>query len=371
MKRKNHLINVIISVFFLFITLKSALAVPFEYSVIHREGESVCIGWGTPPFYDFSAQNGTFVPYTGASQTVDLNAQNLIMGDNLTMQTNANITTEMPNCTNTGIVGNSTYFDGIAGYVSVAADAHWDFMSGTNDFTIETWVKYDVVKTAAGQYDIYLAHDTGGGNQNKWMFVRTNDFYGGGYGLYFHANGGGSVFLFDYEFVPLASKWYHLAVTRDGSDWVLYVNGTAVDTASSSYSIPLISAPLTMGQGEGIGYFNGSMDEVRMYNRTLTATEISNSYSQGIKRMVSNVTSNNDLMAYWNFDKDANDYSGFGNNGTLEEGSYINTNCTYYNITSGGFSSKSLIFNGNFNMNTNLNITGCIIYNGGILGNCT
>jgi hypothetical protein len=39
--------------------------------------------------------------------------------------------------------------------------------------------------------------------------------------------------------------------------------------------IPDVSAPLTIGQAEGRGFFNGLIDEVKIYNRALTATEVS------------------------------------------------------------------------------------------------
>jgi hypothetical protein len=83
----------------------------------------------------------------------------------------------------------------------------------------------------------------------------------------------------DYEtaagsLLPL-NTWTHLAVTYDGSTIRLYVNGTQVATKAVSGSIISSTAPLRIGGDSVWGeYFTGLIDEVRIYNRALSATEI-------------------------------------------------------------------------------------------------
>jgi hypothetical protein len=69
--------------------------------------------------------------------------------------------------------------------------------------------------------------------------------------------------------------WSHLAVTYDGATLRLYVNGTQVATRAQTGAITSSTNPLRIGGNAVWGeYFNGVIDEVRVYNRALSAAEI-------------------------------------------------------------------------------------------------
>ena len=73
-------------------------------------------------------------------------------------------------------------------------------------------------------------------------------------------------------------RWTHLAATYDGSTLRLYVNGTQVAQLARPGSISHARpARLRIG-GNGVWgeWFNGWIDEVRIYNRALSAGEIQN-----------------------------------------------------------------------------------------------
>ena len=69
--------------------------------------------------------------------------------------------------------------------------------------------------------------------------------------------------------------WTHLASTYDGVTLRLYVNGTQVTQLAASGSITTSTGALRIG-GNAVWseYFSGLIDEVRIYNRALTAGEI-------------------------------------------------------------------------------------------------
>ena len=75
---------------------------------------------------------------------------------------------------------------------------------------------------------------------------------------------------------PLAlNTWSHLASTYDGSALRLFVNGTQVATKAVSGAMPNTVNPLRIGGNAVWGeYFSGLIDEVRVYNRALSAAEI-------------------------------------------------------------------------------------------------
>jgi hypothetical protein len=72
--------------------------------------------------------------------------------------------------------------------------------------------------------------------------------------------------------IPLGS-WTHLAATYDGTTLLFYVNGTQVGITIVSGNISAASGGLSIG-GIGEEYFQGLIDEVRIYNRALSASEI-------------------------------------------------------------------------------------------------
>jgi hypothetical protein len=71
------------------------------------------------------------------------------------------------------------------------------------------------------------------------------------------------------------NAWSHLASTYDGSTLRLYVNGVLVSSTAAAGSLAASSGVLRIG-GNGVWpeWFAGLIDEVRVYNRALTAGEI-------------------------------------------------------------------------------------------------
>lgn len=74
--------------------------------------------------------------------------------------------------------------------------------------------------------------------------------------------------------VPL-NAWTNLASTYDGSNLRLYVNGTLVATRAGTGAIATSNLPLRIGGNSLWGeWFNGMIDEIRLYDRSLSASEI-------------------------------------------------------------------------------------------------
>jgi hypothetical protein len=67
-----------------------------------------------------------------------------------------------------------------------------------------------------------------------------------------------------------ANTWAHLAATYDGTTIRLYVNGVQVATGAQTAAISTSTSALAIGANFYGEYFNGLIDEVRIYNRALT-----------------------------------------------------------------------------------------------------
>jgi glucose/arabinose dehydrogenase len=82
------------------------------------------------------------------------------------------------------------------------------------------------------------------------------------------------------------NTWSHLAATYDGSRMRLYLNGSEVSSRNESRPIRTSNQPLTIGGDFDYGqYFDGMIDEVRIYNRALNVTEIQSDMISPIKEL--------------------------------------------------------------------------------------
>lgn len=81
------------------------------------------------------------------------------------------------------------------------------------------------------------------------------------------------------------NQWNHILVMSNGmGDVKFHINGTETVTSDPNPSPSgLVTNQLTIGySSRGAEYFNGSIDDVRIYNKTLTSTEISDLYDSPI-----------------------------------------------------------------------------------------
>lgn len=81
------------------------------------------------------------------------------------------------------------------------------------------------------------------------------------------------------------NAWHHIAVTFDGSNLNVYLNGVNDGRTTKTYNTQLNSYGLRIGvtpPNDGWHmYFNGNIDDVRIYNRALSETEIQELYHLG------------------------------------------------------------------------------------------
>ena len=176
-----------------------------------------------------------------------------------------------------GKVGNALLFDGINDYVAVQDNDLWTF--GSRNFTIEMWVNFTAPWSGSRGHpgDIFIAHDEGAWWVNKWFFAL------GEAALWWTLNSPtiGPQFLSAAPFAPVVGQWYHIAVRRGGNNYTIFVNGVPTGSQIANFVIPNANSPLTIGQGEGLGYMDGLIDEISIYYRDLTNEEINSIVAAG------------------------------------------------------------------------------------------
>jgi hypothetical protein len=76
--------------------------------------------------------------------------------------------------------------------------------------------------------------------------------------------------------------WNHIAVTKNGTAEILYVNGAQVDTATNNATITASAENLLLGQATtGTEPLDSQIAQPRIYNRALTAAEVLQNYNSG------------------------------------------------------------------------------------------
>jgi hypothetical protein len=161
-----------------------------------------------------------------------------------------------------GRYGGALSFNGSTGLVQIADSASLDL---TTAMTLSAWI----MPTAS---------------QSGWRTIlqRQTDAYflnaSSGAGALRPAGGGTFGSSTPYVAGPTASPvnaWTHVALTYDGVTLRLFVNGTQVTTRATTGTIQATNSPLWIGGNQPYGeFFNGLIDEVRVYNRALTQTDI-------------------------------------------------------------------------------------------------
>ncbi len=79
-----------------------------------------------------------------------------------------------------------------------------------------------------------------------------------------------------------ANTWYHIVGTFDGNQIKIYENGVLKGTTNYSTSIADTAAIPYIGSAGGYQFFSGSIDDVRIYNRALSAYEVGQLYNSNV-----------------------------------------------------------------------------------------
>jgi hypothetical protein len=158
-------------------------------------------------------------------------------------------------------------------------DDHVQFNNSYNigsTFSIECWIKPESV---SGLQTIYSKRDAN--NLNDGYDLRLT-----GSTLSFNWNNGGSIAS---PYNLSTSRWYHTAVTFGGGSYKLYIDGILVNTSNGATPTTngddfLFGAMAQTGSppNDPVNYYNGWIDEVRIWNKTLHVDHIRQMMNQQI-----------------------------------------------------------------------------------------
>ena len=167
----------------------------------------------------------------------------------------------------------SVYFDDTSSTgISIADSSDWDF--GTNNFTVECWI-YRNEDAGDQSYIFGQADYTNGANAGNSVYISVYDQHLSGVAVD-ASNTNNYVFLYSTADSTTVedNKWYHVAMVRNGNDWALYLDGTAVDTETSSITVNSCSSVFGVGK-QGVyndGFWKGWISNFRLVMGTAVYT---------------------------------------------------------------------------------------------------
>lgn len=191
--------------------------------------------------------------------------------------------------------------DSVGAGLSIMLDGLNDYVEGQTTFiptdassyTVEAWVNTGYVD----KDQTILSFSNTGTNDNSNQLLVRNDAK-----LVWQISNGATVAAKLVGSTLTANKWYHVALSKNGQRYTLYVNGTNV--ASNNFSIASTSRnTFTIGavnkSGVVSGYFNGQIDEVRLWETARTQDDIREYMCKKVSSSYSGFTN---LHGYYRFD---------------------------------------------------------------------
>jgi hypothetical protein len=172
-----------------------------------------------------------------------------------------------------GKYGSALTFDGTTNYVEMSNSS----VLNNANFTIEAWIfiNADVNQTQAR---IVSKQETG---SKSYSFDIFGNGYGGSTGNQLLLSiGTGATWINFLSTTHLSNRtWYHVAGTQEGTSSKIYINGQLDKNGTTATQTTDNNGVLTVGCQKQTGtsttfFFNGTIDDVRIYNRALSQQEI-------------------------------------------------------------------------------------------------
>jgi len=219
-------------------------------------------------------RNGLIAYYPLDTDTDDYSGSGLNGANNGTTQTTGNV--------------DGAYSLNGSTYINISNDSSFENIS---QLSISSWV------------NLYNFEPCCGGNEDGFILAKGDGlWWNPTYALGYYKTGTPNTALFNVKGTPLpgtteliAGTWYHLVGTYDGSTMKLYVNGVLEGTVGRSGPIIPDGCDLVIGGSnlggcgfQGMFTVNGKVDEVALYSRALSESEVADLYNDGSGRSLIN-----------------------------------------------------------------------------------
>jgi hypothetical protein len=157
-----------------------------------------------------------------------------------------------------GVEGQAVVLDGVGDYLDFGTPANWP--AGTAPRTMTAWAMTSSVEAG---WRWIAAYGTGSTSQAMFVGMNGADLYGGGY-----ANDISAANFW------VVDEWHHIGLTYDGTTARLYADGIEVAAGERTWDLVPNRAHIGRQVNDVSEFWNGSVDDVRIYDGALSAGEI-------------------------------------------------------------------------------------------------
>jgi chitodextrinase len=207
----------------------------------------------------------------------------------------------MPAANRFNLGGNAMSFNGTKSDSLIASNS----VVLQSDFeTVSFWIRVTAFPVTGEAY--ILSH---GGWQDRFKISLPSH----GKPVFSTKNAAGQNVDMDSDSVPLpVGQWRHVVMVHDGTNNKLFINGLLKKSVAAAGALGKTNRPVGIGYDpiDGGANFNGSLDDIKLYNRALTDAEIATLYAA---QNVAPVIAGN-LVASYPFNNDGTDITAYGNN---------------------------------------------------------
>lgn len=189
-------------------------------------------------------------------------------------------------------IANSAYsFDGVSNYISIADNQYIRLLN--TDFTFNAWILPN--NTSYGH--LFYKGQSSGNDYPKYLMNLNNNQLG------FHINGAGlGSGVWAYSNSITLTSWQMGTIVKSGNTILFYINGVFINQTSVATPVSNTTgfdARIGGAEPNGGGTFNGKLDDIAIYNRSLSALEITQLY-QGCTATTSTSTQTACESFTWN-----------------------------------------------------------------------
>ena len=205
-----------------------------------------------------------YYPFSGNATDASGNGNHASATTNVTLVADRN-----------GNAASAYEFNGNDSQIVVPSSASSSLETATAAGTMAAWIRLDGYSISGQSFGpILMKATTTGGTASSNPFMYRMLVSSGGIGIALNNwNNGVSG---SYSFDTSGSLWYHVASTWDGNSAKFYVDGTLIENQPYSQTTAGDGLDMVIGADSPGFYesFNGTLDEIRIYNRALSAAEI-------------------------------------------------------------------------------------------------
>ncbi|MFH1641354.1 MAG: LamG-like jellyroll fold domain-containing protein, partial [Nanoarchaeota archaeon] len=213
----------------------------------------------------------------------------------------------------------SGWFDGSNKYISTSNSNALSF--GSDNLAIGVWTKLGSTQTVDS---LVMANWEEAGESwgaNKWSLHNKHSAAGGSFYTFWVQNINAGAPILTSTTASNDNRWTYVNIVRDGNTFRLYRNGVQESSYTSSTAVDAgTTENIYVGGDISSMYLNGLIDELSIWNRTLSADEILNIYKRGVLRLNLSARTCNDPLC------DTESFTNLGSNHTLTDTSSLTNN---------------------------------------------